>query len=255
MTVTGVYVSSDEETGTLRTGILACFLSVLLASPAWAATPTFDAATVDNTNNNVSTTGNVAHARGASCPSPVSIIRVTWQDGTPATLNSVTADGNAATALDAAFGATANIRARWYIYLNPPSGSINYVANWSESVNDAILSITTYCNVLQSTTQGTVAAPTTGSSTTPSVNVSSAAGELVIDFLVSGPRTLTADGSQTERVDSTVAGNHSQGGSEEAGAASVTMSWTLSSASDWAITGVSLKPSINRRPIPPIFFD
>ncbi len=81
----------------------------------------------------------------------------------------------------------------------------------------------------------------TGNSATPSVTVTSASGELVVDTvtLFEGG-TWTPGAGQTERWDrqqTPVSG----AGSTEAGAASVTMSWTNTRADRWAISAASIK--------------
>jgi hypothetical protein len=95
----------------------------------------------------------------------------------------------------------------------------------------------------------TSAATANGSGTTPTVDVSSAAGELVIDACTFGGNQSAMGAGQTERrLHATSTG---QGVSEEAGAATVTMSWTQSSA-DWVIAAVALEPSAGGDP-PPSF--
>ena len=88
-----------------------------------------------------------------------------------------------------------------------------------------------------------------------SVPVSSATGQLVVDTVgirqtPSGDATLTVGAGQTQRYNlaSGTGGNDNVvgAGSEEAGAASVTMSWTAASsigARPWAMVAAPLKPS------------
>jgi hypothetical protein len=85
----------------------------------------------------------------------------------------------------------------------------------------------------------------------PSVSVSSASGELVFDVVgnKNSDYTLSVGADQTElwqeasayEADPTV--NVRGAGSTELGASSVTMSWTLSGTTPWAIIAVPLKPS------------
>lgn len=232
----------------LREGnmMLALVLLILLwGAPSWAA-PVHDASTPSSQSN--VQTPNVSHSRGAVCANPVAIIRVSSQDGTPGTLNSVTYGGNSATILPGtthkAIGSNNIARSIWY-YKNPGSGAATVQANFSESMNAVILGVSTYCDVDQTTTFGT-AVEAEGASTTPSVTVSSASGELVVDVAAietGTDTTLTVHVSQTERINANNANNHRQGGSEEAGAASVVMSWTLGAARFWGSTGVALKPA------------
>ena len=109
----------------------------------------------------------------------------------------------------------------------------------------------TYSGVHQTTPHGTAAAAG-GSSLTPSVAVTSAAGELVVDIAATRDetKTLTPGAGQTEEpaggfVGASGAGSTSvqAAASREDGAASVTMSWTNSVSSSWAISAVPLKPA------------
>ena len=89
----------------------------------------------------------------------------------------------------------------------------------------------------------------TGNSTTPSVSVTTLTdnamvvdGVVVDDFPDSG--TLAADGSQTERLNINWTGTKHDGSSEEAQptAGATSMDWMVTSANDWVILAVALKP-------------
>jgi hypothetical protein len=99
--------------------------------------------------------------------------------------------------------------------------------------------------VNQSSPVGTPASAS-GNSTTPSISVTSAANELVIDcvaWTAASSITGTVDASQTSLFnDAGGATQVSAAGSSEAGAASVTMNWTLSGTAQWASCGIALKP-------------
>src|SRR5262249_3242813 len=87
-----------------------------------------------------------------------------------------------------------------------------------------------------------------GNSTTASVAVPSAAGELVVDTAAAtgDANSLTVGAGQTQRWNAATGngGGEARGaGSTEPGAASVTMSWTLGASKNWSIGAVSLKPS------------
>ena len=88
----------------------------------------------------------------------------------------------------------------------------------------------------------------TGTSKTPTVTLSSASGELVADFVspYSAGIDLTVGSGQTSRaeVDNASSGFVCYGVSDEAGAASVTMSWSWTSANDsWFIGAIPIKPT------------
>jgi hypothetical protein len=80
----------------------------------------------------------------------------------------------------------------------------------------------------------------TGTSTTASINITSAATELVVGFCFSG-NPVTANASQVMRWDATASwGNASW--SDEPGAASVTHSYALSPSTWWMISAGALRP-------------
>lgn len=104
-----------------------------------------------------------------------------------------------------------------------------------------------YTGVDQTTPVGT-SGLATGSATDPSINITSAAGGLVVDSITmksSTTVTLTVGAGQTQRhniksgsdVNFSVFG----GMSEEAGAGTVTMSWTKNETRNWTIIGVPLQ--------------
>lgn len=89
------------------------------------------------------------------------------------------------------------------------------------------------------------AANATGYDTTPTVTVSSATGELVVDGLViMNSGTLTVGAGQTQHWNAPTANAFIRyAGSTESGAASTTMSWSNSSSQTWAIVAVPIKPT------------
>lgn len=124
-----------------------------------------------------------------------------------------------------------------------PSTPANVVANWTGACG-GVLIVYTILDADQTKPFGTWA-KATGSSTTPSVNVTSEVGDLVIDavaMVALVADTFTVGAGQTE-----IASVHNGGGSVirgassyESGAASVTMSWTNTSSFSWAIMGVTV---------------
>lgn len=123
--------------------------------------------------------------------------------------------------------------------INPPTGSQAFSVTGGQSWGEVtVISVT---GAHQTTPEGTIASAT-GNSTGPTVNAVSAADELVLDFMQSfSTPTATAGGGQTERNNVVVNGVQRIGISHEAGAASVTMSWTLSAANDWEIHAIPVK--------------
>lgn len=129
------------------------------------------------------------------------------------------------------------------------TGSTVVCVAWPSNQDETGIVAASYTGVDQTTPLGTPATATVTSSAAPTVNVTSATGELVVDvvgFLDSGGanRTLTVGAGQTSRgeVEGANLGSEGLGTSEEAGAATTTMSWTISAAIDaWGIIGVPLK--------------
>jgi hypothetical protein len=110
----------------------------------------------------------------------------------------------------------------------------------------------TFTGVHQTTPLGTFASASAPSSAGPAtVNVSSAANELVFDTVTCEQCTsLTVGAGQTQRWNLSADNGTTRGaGSTEPGAATVTMSWTLGSANDWAIGAVPIKPSGGGAPV------
>lgn len=176
----------------------------------------------------------------------VLFVATTARQSAGQTVTGVTYNGVALTKVDGVNQGTNTIRHELWYLIAPATGANNVVVTWSASVAAASYVINSYTGVHQTTALGTHAA-TSGLSTSPSTSVSSAADELVVDAL--GHRensTATKDASQTLR------GSISSGSgssftetncSEEAGAASVTMSWALGTSVSWGLIAVPVKPA------------
>lgn len=127
--------------------------------------------------------------------------------------------------------------ARQFILLNPQSGSNNIVVTFASSGNVCAqgISFTNTGGYRNNTTAS-------GSSTTASLAITSETNDLVVDFVSHGDAAgITAGAGQTAQINTINA--NAQGTSTEAGAASVTMSWTAASSSVWAQSAISLFPA------------
>ena len=84
-----------------------------------------------------------------------------------------------------------------------------------------------------------------GTGTTPAtVDVGSAAGDLVIDFVYCKSGGLTVGAGQTQRINVNPSGANRFGVSTEPGGGTITMSWDLTATLEtWGIKGVALKPA------------
>jgi len=220
------------------------------------APPAFDAPSQGTTGSTDVSSLTVSHTVGAGGANRILVVGVnifSSVDPFP-TVSSMTYAGQTMIFLAAQNDDVApNTRIRsemWYITA-PATGANNIVITFS-AILRAVAGGMSYTNVNQTTPFGT-AATATANSMTPSVAVSSAAGELVVDTvgIRENPavnQTLTVGAGQTQRYNlrSWTSGTNNNvvgAGSEEAGAASVTMSWTPFDARPWAIVAAPLKPA------------
>ncbi|MGQ0829214.1 MAG: hypothetical protein ACT4ON_12570 [Bacteroidota bacterium] len=123
----------------------------------------------------------------------------------------------------------------WYL-INPSAGTNNVVINGSSGFAP-IIGITSFTGVHQTAPFGTVVSAAFSSN--PSLNVSSASGELIID-VVNANTSMTVGSGQTQQYNLHEFVSDGSG-STEAGASSVTMSWSGFSP-DGAHIAVPLKP-------------
>jgi hypothetical protein len=135
--------------------------------------------------------------------------------------------------------------------VNPPTGpntvSITFNDAFDDPVNEegASAGAVSFTGVHQGTPLGTFASAAASGVTPMSVTVSSAVGELVFDTVARKGAAVTVDPSQTEQWNLCTDGGCSNvggGASTQAGAASVTMSWTPDN-DRWAIGAVPIKPA------------
>jgi hypothetical protein len=166
-------------------------------------------------------------------------------------IETVVRDGQSFTLLDRKFlsSVPSEVVDIWY-RATPNTGTANLVANVENGTIFVVCMsfVDAYSGVdIAGTPWGTFAsAESTVNNTTPSVDVPSAAGDLVLDVLgsyVNASYTLTKDASQA--LDGEVENN---GGDDSGGASSetavggtTTMSWTLSTGALWWIGGAALK--------------
>ena len=127
----------------------------------------------------------------------------------------------------------------WYI-LAPATGTNNIVVNLGANKKLAA-GAASWTGVHQTATFGT-AVFASGTSTSPTVDLTSASGEVVVDAMANKSSTSRTEGAnQTLHWSGNSGGKPSSAGSSESGAATVTMSWTLGASVEWAIGAVPLK--------------
>lgn len=159
----------------------------------------------------------------------VSMSGVNWDDtGTPAAL-SKTINSVAAEVLDT--GVSGTWASLWYL-LAPVSGTKTIKITPASSA-DLMGGSASYAGVAQSGTFNAASPHLTGrgANTNPTTSVTSATGELVIDSLGVGQSgalgTITVGSGQTQIFQQNIGNFIALGaGSDEAGAATVTMDWT-----------------------------
>ena len=159
------------------------------------------------------------------------------------TISSITYNGVALTAVPGGSTNNGQYYVTAYYLIAPDTGTHDIVVTVSGSVFDFGAGAISYTDAHQTTPLGT-AVTATGTSTTPSVTVSSAADELVDDGLVIiHGGTLSVGAGQTQRWNAIASSGYIKyAGSTEGGAASTTMSWSNSSSQTWAIVAVPIKP-------------
>ncbi|HEX9895911.1 MAG TPA: hypothetical protein VGA78_18410, partial [Gemmatimonadales bacterium] len=224
--------------------------------PASGGAISFQSGSQGNTGDNQVGSLTVSHTVSSSGTNKVLVVGVNIYHATSGTMASVASMTYAgqpmtflATAIDnAAFGSNRIRSELWYIK-DPTTGTNDVFMTFDINCR-AVAGAITFTGVDQTTPFGS-AGTNGGNDTTPTVTLSSAAGELVVDTvgirnIATNTVTLTAGANQTERyndrtgIDDT---NSVGAGSEEAGAGSVTMSWTSSEARLWAIVAAPLKPA------------
>lgn len=228
-------------------------VAALVMSPAAVgAAVTFDSSSsADSGSSNVSSLS-WSHTV-ASNTSGIVVVGVSLTGGDGATVTSATYCGNAMT-LKGALSNSTSVRTEMWYYLAPATGActVQIQINTSTGNKRIVGGAVSYTGVSQTGPFGTGASDT-GFSQNATVDVTSAAGELVM--AVVGKRdtaqAISVGSGQTQRyIDQTTSGTAADNvigaGSTEPGAALVTMSWDWTASGNnkaWAIVGASLKPS------------
>jgi hypothetical protein len=165
------------------------------------------------------------------------------------TVSGITYNGMALTLVGSRANAT-DARVEIWRLIAPPTGTHDLVITFSAELTSAARAgVMTFTGVNQTTPLGTFTSAI-GSASPATVNVASAANELVFDTVgsesQSSPFTITVGAGQTQRWNSAIIGydRFLSAGSTEPGAASVTMSWTIvpGASVPWAIAAVPIKP-------------
>jgi phosphodiesterase/alkaline phosphatase D-like protein len=217
-------------------------------------TVTLDGAVSTNKRTNtVSNAITVTNTTGTGA-NRLMLVGVAWNSFSTATsISSVTftPDGGSAVGLTEVKTqqvASTNRYAAIYRLLNPPSGQTGTVTvTFSGSVsNGIVVGVANFAGVDQTTPLGTPAGASLLSGNAPSVTLTGLGGdELVFDTVFIGgnpPPTLTVGASQTQLWTNSISNTGGAASTEQATAASVTMSWSAASSGPWAIVAVPINP-------------
>lgn len=165
---------------------------------------------------------------------------------TSMTCTGITYNGVAMTIIGSAVDNTdSGANSRLYVFelIAPASGANNIVASFSGAPSYRTMFGISFTDVHQTTPTGTAATATTNNSATPSVTVTSATGELVVDFhsAHASLATFSAGSGQTSRLTQTT--DIGMCCSTEAGASSVVMDWSNTNNRWYSSRGIPLKPA------------
>ena len=190
------------------------------------------------------TTGNPTWSHTCTGAERAIIVGVSFNVADGKTITGVTYAG---TALTFVGGVTSvNWRTEQWKLSNPASGANNVVVTFSGTATNYSVSGAVSFTGAHQTTASLTGTQATASGTTadPSVAVSSATGEIVVDTMAweGEVATYTVGAGQTQRWNAAAVNVVEGAASTEAGAGSVTMSWT-GGAARWALAGVGVKPS------------
>ena len=204
---------------------------------------------IDNTSSAATTSGGASsltfsHTVNSGSDSILIVEVADSHGGASDPVASVTYGSQGLTLLGSATLPNAESADIWYL-LAPAVGTANVVVTLTGSCH-FVASATDYFGVNQTNPLGTLVTATGSASSTPSVTVASAAGQLVIDSLIVqgdvAPIAPTGPGQTLlwSQTTGTSAGDALGGGSDQNGASTVTMSWSENSAHNWALAAVPL---------------
>ncbi len=243
-------VGTFSETGvaaSLKTGYRLAVGTGSFIETGVAATLTYTAIVsvdaVTSTTSGAASSITQAHTIGSTANALV--VCVEYEDSTlGVSISGVTWNGTSMISAGLQDSLAGGRRTQIFYLTAPTTGAHNVVVTFSGSMVGAVVGITSLNNVNQSTPVGTFVSAN-GLDTAPTVNATSETRGLVIDSVVcSGAASATVGSGQTSGWNTSVGSPGITGaGSTEAGATTVTMSRSLSIASNWAIGALPIKPS------------
>lgn len=211
----------------------------------------FDAASNNDTGSKTANALSWSHTISSSGSNRILLVAVAIRNASSQTVSTVTCGGSNLTRINSATQGT-TMRVELWSLANPPTGTKTIVATLAGSAKARFCAgAVSYTGVNQTAPLGTSAIATASSATSISVNVASAPGELVVDAVGKSysSESIIPGANQAQRWnDQTTASsakdNTVGGGSQEAGAATISMSWSASTARAWAIVAVPLRPAL-----------
>lgn len=220
-------------------------IALLLAlSPAGAhAAVVFNAASSIPVNTPTNT---VTHTHPAIAGSTTLLLVGVQMDLGTASSTSVTHAGSALTKIAGCTTTTGDGFGKievWY-RLSPASGSNPIVVNLSTDTKFVVGAVSVSGALQVAPTCPATA--TTGTSSSPTITVSSASAEMVVGFLavsIESTETATSSGTQTSRWSHTINGSIIGSAGTIPGASSVSLPWTLNDTDAWAMNAVRIQSS------------
>lgn len=161
------------------------------------------------------------------------------------TVTGVTFDGSAMTALRQAtnFSDTTLKCELWGLAVGSKAAG-GYTVSVAGIGTGVVAAFSSSWNGVHQTTSTGTANSNSGIDTAPTVTITSATGEIVVDIMAHYYTALPTVGtSQTERGNDFVSSQIGGATSSESGAASVPMTWTLGGSTQWVSAGIPLKPA------------
>ncbi len=206
------------------------------------------ASSTSNSATNPFSSVTVSHTTGTGS-NRLMLVGITYEDDNTSgmSVSGVTYAGNALSFVGRRTSSQEAVSEIWSL-INPPSGTADVVVSVSgASTGDSLLvGASTFTGVHQTAPLGTFSS-NSGTNSSPTVTVAAATGDLIYDVIAADDgRTATVGSGQTQRWNArTESGEDGVRGasSTEAGAASVTMSWSLNVSDAWAICAVPIKPA------------
>jgi hypothetical protein len=196
-----------------------------------------------STGDTGATSMTISHTTSGS--NRLMLVGITIYNQGSETVSSVTYNGAALSPVGSVQRLTESRVEIWSL-VAPATGTHDVVITFNAQLsNNATAGAITFTGVDQGTPLGTFASASGDSAGPATVNVSSAANELVFDTVACRQcGGLTPDISQSPRWNQVISsGLHRGRASTAPGASSVTMSWTMGASRPWAIGAVPIKPS------------